>query len=727
MIRPTLSTPTAVFVAGLGLLAHVATPAELSAQRADGAYEGYSSPAKEAQRLFEARLQAAMDTGHARRWSRVLSAQAHVAGTPRQRWTAGYVDSLTGDWGLESRVDSFLVFLPHPVTVSLERTAPAPDELTIVEPKLEVDPATQPAVFPAFNGYSGRGDVSGEVVYVNYGLIEDYELLESLGVSVAGKIAIARYGRSFRGIKAREAEKRGAIGLILYSDPADDGYVQGDVYPGGPFRPEFGVQRGSIHNGRGDPSTPGWPSTFDAERVVEEDMIGIARVPVLPVGYGSAGELLKPLAGADLPDQSWQGGLPFRYHVGPGPARARLVVDTERGDAALRPIYNTIAVLPGSTNPDEWVVVGAHRDAWGPGAIDNVSGTTSVLEMARGFARLAAQGLSPQRTVVFATWDAEEWGLIGSWEWVEQHAEELGARVVAYVNQDAVASGIQFAASAAGVLKAVLRDATRAVADPFGGEPSLYDRWRRQQPEAEGAPPVGDLGGGSDFAGFYNLLGIPAANLGFGGAGGVYHSAYDTYRWMTMFGDPTYAAHVAAARTAGTLVGRLANAQILPYDYAGLGLQLIELIHGLAEDAAMSGEGFEVEGLRGAARYLARVGAAFAIARDSALAAAPDRPWDRVNSMLLRVDRQLTRQAGLVGRPWMRNLVFAADRDNGYGNMPLPSIREALRDLDLPRARAEVADLTGRILGATRALNLALDALEGTHSDVPRDTSAIRP
>ncbi len=672
---------------------------------------GFTPRRVSVQRQYESRIRALIDTAHARQWSRALSAEPHVAGTPRQRWTARYVDSLTRRWGLESRIDSFLVYLPHPLTLVLRRIAPQPQDLTITEPVLEQDPATRGQIFPAFNGYSGRGSAMGEVVYVNYGLIEDYKLLDSLGVSVAGKIAVARYGRSFRGIKAREAEQRGAAGLILFSDPADDGYVRGDVYPEGPFRPEFGVQRGSIKNGRGDPSTPTTPSTWGAPRVPEDEMVGIARIPVLPVGYGTAAELLRDVRGANLPDQDWQGGLPFRYHVGPGPVVAELTVETERGLAAMHAIYNTIAIIPGSTNPDEWVVIGAHRDAWGPGAIDNVSGTASVLEMARAFGLLAAEGSRPRRTIVFATWDAEEWGLIGSWEWVEQHADELSAKVVAYINQDAVASGQTFGASGAGALKKLLRETMAEVPDPFGDHATLYRHWRDQTPDDAEAG-VGDLGGGSDFVGFYNLLGIPAANLGFGGSGGVYHSAYDSYAWMRRFGDPDYRAHRGAAQSAGTLAARLSNADVLPYDHAGLALQILELIADLESDLEDRGWTLDLERLRNAAQTLGRVAAEFQAARDAALAATGQRRWTNVNRSLLRVDKELTRVEGLTDRPWMRNLLFAADRDNGYGNMPLPAIREALRDNDQARMAREVADLAIRLQGAAGALGAALASIE---------------
>ena len=682
---------------------------QLRAQR-DEPYVGYTTSGTERQRTFEARLRGAVDTALLRAWSRTLSAQPHVAGTSRQRWTALFVDSLTRAWGLESRVDSYLVYLPHPISLGLERTSPPPAELIVTEPALAIDPATAGDVFPAFNAYTGRGVAAGEVVYVNHGLIEDYALLDSLGVSVAGKIVVARYGRSYRGIKAREAERHGAAGLVMYSDPVDDGYVRGDVYPEGPFRPERGVQRGSIKNGSGDPSTPAWASTFDARRVREEEMEGIARIPVLPVGYGTASELLRDLRGVDLPDQSWQGGLPFRYHVGPGPVTARLRVETERQTDAYHAAYNTVAIVPGSVHPEKWIVVGAHRDAWGPGAIDNVSGTVSVLAMARAFAGAARDAMRPARTLVFATWDAEEWGLIGSVEWVEHHAAMLSARVVAYVNQDAVASGPNFGASATGALKRLIRETTRDVPNPFA-EGSLYSAWQGADAKA---PSIGDLGGGSDFAGFYNHLGIPAANLGFGGAGGVYHSAYDSYRWMSEFGDPAYLAHAGAARTAGALTARLANATVIPYDYVGTAEQLLELLDEVEATVLERGWDVSLLPLRRAAEAVRASAVAFEERRDDALRANPGADpatWRPANQALLEVERRLTRPSGLVGRPWMRSLLFASDRDNGYGTMPLPAIGEAIRDGDPARAGSEVADMAARVAEAAVTLENARRAL----------------
>lgn len=367
---------------------------------------GYASAREVGQRRLEADVVLHPSADSASAHSRTLSREAHVAGTPAQARTRDYVMTKMKEWGLETELRTYSVWLPHPTSVKVSRVSPAPRDFDLREPALSVDPTSALAQYPTVNGYSGQGDVSGEIVYVNYGLIEDYAFLDSIGVSVKGKIAIARYGRSFRGIKAREAEKHGALGLIIYSDPKDDGFVVGDVYPEGPMRPPTGVQRGSVLNLDGDPSTPGYGSVQGVPRLTESEMT-VPHIPVVPMGYGNAAELLKFLRGHDVP-ASWQGGLPFHYHIGAGPTKARVVVRDDRATNAMKPIYDTFGVIRGSEFPNEIVIVGGHRDGWGPGAADNVSGTVSVLEAARAIAAQAKAGNRPRRTIIFATWDAEE-------------------------------------------------------------------------------------------------------------------------------------------------------------------------------------------------------------------------------------------------------------------------------------------------------------------------------
>src|SRR6267154_6080513 len=522
---------------------------------------GYSPQSAATERATEADVISRPSPASASAHSKFLSFQPHMAGTPAQVRTRDYVVNQMKSWGLETEVRSYSVWMPHPVSTRVWRIAPDPVELNLQEGPIPED--TTSVAFPqvmAFNGYGAAGDVTADVVYVNYGLIEDYAQLDSLGVSVQGKIAIARYGRSFRGIKAREAERHGAVGLIIYSDPQDDGYFRGDVYPAGAMRPPFGIQRGSILNVNGDPTTPGYASLPGARRV-PEDSLPVPHIPVVPMGYGNAQKILGVLGGGALP-QAWQGGLPFRYHAGPGPARVRLLVRREHGARAMHTIWDTFGMIRGTTAPDEWVIVGGHRDAWSPGTADNISGTVTVLEAARAFAQLARQGIRPARTLIFATWDAEEWGLIGSTEWTEQMEDQLRAHAVAYINEDDVTQGLNFGGDGSPSLKHLIRDAAHVGPDP-AGTGSVFDVWVKR---TKGDSGLGNMGGGSDFQGFYHHIGIPAGGIGFGGPGGVYHSMYDSYDWLDRFGDKGYREHQATARFVSILMARLGNAQVAPLD-----------------------------------------------------------------------------------------------------------------------------------------------------------------
>ncbi|HEX5830254.1 MAG TPA: M20/M25/M40 family metallo-hydrolase, partial [Gemmatimonadaceae bacterium] len=668
---------------------------------------GYAPAAAATQRRIEADAVTMPDAARARAHARELGREPHVAGTPAQARTRDYVMAQMRGFGLESAAREYEVWMPHPTSARLWRVAPDSLELPLVEPPVADDRYSALPQYPTVNGYSGTGDVTGEVVYVNYGLVEDYATLDSLGVSVKGRIAVARYGRSFRGIKAREAEAHGAVALIMYSDPQDDGYVRGDVYPAGPMRPPQGVQRGSVYNGEGDPTTPGWPSTKGARRL-PLDSLEVPRIPVVPIGYGHAAELLRGLAGRDIP-QAWQGGLPFRYHVGPGPVRAHLVVQSDTATRAYKPIWNTLATLRGTDFPDEVIVIGAHRDGWGTGAVDNVSGTVSVLEAARALGELARRGERPRRTIVFATWDAEEWGLIGSSEHVEDDSLRLQRSGVAYLNQDVAASGVRFGGGGSPSLRALLRDVARLVPDPDGSG-SVYAAWRRAAGVADSAEPaMGDPGGGSDFVGFYNRLGIPHSDWGFGGPGGIYHSAYDTPRWMETFGDTGYRYHAAAARVAAAMLLRLANADVLPYDYAEYARTLRAAVPALEQRMRRAGADESAAGLTAALDRMEQSARAFAQARDAALAGgSPARPvLARVNQALLGVERALLRPEGLRTRPWLRNVVYAADVDNGYANVVFPTVAEAARAGDAALMRRELADLVARVGRATEALERA--------------------
>ena len=716
---------------------------------------GYSTAAGQRERAAEAGAVRTPQPDRARAHSRFLSAETHVSGTPAQARTRDYVIQQMREMGLDTEVRTYSVFLPHATSARVWRVSPEMRELPTAEPPQPGDSTSTGTQYPAANGYSAAGDVQGEVVYVNYGLIEDYARLDSLGISVRGKIAIARYGRSFRGIKAREAERHGAIALILYSDPEQDGPGTGQAYPNGPMRPGTAIQRGSVYNGTGDPPTPGRPSVRgarrtapvygnaprrDSARVVRPGsapvdprreaarrereaerpaplVLSIPSIPVVAIGYDNAAELLRGLGGREVP-QGWQGALPFRYRVGAGPVVARVAVETDaRTPQAYKDIWNTLGTIRGSEFPDELVVVGAHRDGWGPGAADNVSGTVAVLEAARAVAEQVRAGNRPRRTIVFATWDAEEWGLIGSTEFVEEDSVRLSRGAAAYFNVDVAATGPNFGGSGSPSLRGLLRDVARTVPDPSGAG-TVYEVWRRTANLAADSlePAMGDPGGGSDFAGFYNHLGIPHVDWGFSGRYGVYHSQYDSFNWMTRFGDPDFRRHTAAAQVGAAMVMRMANADVLPYDYAEFARTMRRYLPAL--DSTFRARGYtalNTDVLRGAIDRMERAGSGFASARDEVLAArAPDRrTLERTNASLRRVERALTRRQGLRTRPWFRSLIYAADENNGYSNVVFPSVQEAIRADDRRLAERELADLATRFLAASDALLNARDILTG--------------
>jgi N-acetylated-alpha-linked acidic dipeptidase len=677
---------------------------------------GYSPAAATRERAAEASALRHPAPDSAAAHSRALAREPHVAGTDAQARTRDYVIAQMRRYGLETESRAYEVYLPHATRVRAWRLAATTGgdttELDLAEGAVPGDTTSYLPQYPTVNGYSAPGDVTAEVVYVNYGLIEDYARLDSSGVSVRGKVVIARYGRSFRGIKAREAERHGAVALIIYSDPADDGFARGDVYPEGPMRPPQGVQRGSVFNGNGDPSTPGYASVQRARRV-SKDSMRVPRIPVIPMSYGNAAELLREVRGAKLPAQTWQGGLPFRYHVGPGPVRARVQVATDEATRAYKTIWNTFGTIRGTDFPDELVLIGGHRDGWGAGAADNVSGTVSVLEAARALGAEARAGRRPRRTLVFATWDAEEWGLIGSTEYVEQDAARLTRGAVAYLNQDVAAQGAQFGAGGSPSLRPVVRSVARLVEDPETRR-SVYDAWRaRERTPADSEPAFGDPGGGSDFAPFYNHLGIPIADWGFGGSGGVYHSAYDSYAWISKFGDPGFRYHAAAARVGTALVLRIANADVLPYDYVEFARTMRAYLAPIDSSARARGlAGVSTTPIAGALDRLEQGARRFAERRDAALQRElPRATLQRANAALLQVERALARPEGLRTRPWNRNLIYAADEDNGYANIPLPSVNEAVRSGNATLVQQEIVDLAGRFDQATQALARAEAAL----------------
>ena len=679
---------------------------------------GYTAPSGAAQRAAEQAAIARPDPARAREFSRALSDGPHVSGTPGQAKTRDYVIQQMKAMGLQTEVREYQIWMPHPVTIEVWANGQA---LDLHEGPVAGDAtsAKYPEALP-INGYGGSGDALGEVVFVNYGLVEDYATLDSLGVSVKGRVAVARYGRSFRGIKAREAEKHGAVALLIYSDPQDDGFVQGDVYPEGPWRPAQGIQRGSVMNGAGDPSTPGYASKAGVKRIPLNDM-PVPHIPVVPIGYGNAAKVLEGVRGTAIP-RGWQGGMAFRYHVGPGPSMARVRVTTDtaedtgrgRGSGAFKAIWDTFGVVKGTEYPDEVVVIGGHRDAWGPGAGDNVSGTVSVMESARAVADQMKAGWKPRRTLLFATWDAEEWGIIGSTEYVEDDSLRLQKGGVAYFNQDGAGGGPAFGGGGSPSLRGMLRDVTKTIMHPDQPTKSMYQMWREQSKVAAGLEPaMGDPGGGSDFAPFYNHLGIPTSDWGMGGfGGGNYHSLYDSFEWISRFGDSTFKYHAAQARVSTAMMMRIANADVLPYDYAEFGRTMRPYVAPVDKAVAAKGWTLNSAPLTAAIAAMEAAGTAFNAVRDSVLAATPGKgAAARANAALMQVERALTRPEGLRTRPWYRSLIYVADENNGYSNMVFPSVNEAIRAGDRALAQRELDDLVMRFGRATGFVDAARAAL----------------
>jgi N-acetylated-alpha-linked acidic dipeptidase len=691
----------------------VAAIAPLGAQQLP-TMPGYSPAAAYAQRQLQQAAIGGPVAARAQANAAALSREPHVAGTPAQKRTADYVIAQMKAMGLQTELRAYDVWLPHATSVRITRLGRDTVELDLQEPPIPGDAATQGGQYPTVNGSSAAGVGEGDVVFVNFGLIEDYATLDSLGVSVQGKVVLARYGRSFRGIKAREAEKRGAVALLIYTDPLDDGFVTGDVYPEGPMRPLQGVQRGSVFNGQGDPLTPGYASTPGAPRLTL-DQTALPRIPVVPISAANAQIILAGVRGTEIP-RNWQGGMPLRYHVGPGPAKLRVEVTTDAATNGTKTIYNTLGYLRGSEFPEQYVYIGAHRDSWGPGAADNISGTVSVLEAAHALADLAKKGQRPKRTVVFATWDAEEWGLMGSTEYVEDDSLRLKRGAVAYLNQDVSAQGSQFGGGGTPSMRAILRDIVKSVPDPKG-RGSVYEAWRLTSGTRVDSlePAMGDPGGGSDFAGFYNHFGIPTADWGFGGPSGIYHSAYDTHAWMERFGDPGFLYHAAAGRIGAAFALRLANAEVLPYDYAEFAQTMRRYLAPVERGLTQKGwNTAPVQTLADAITTLETAAKAFATTRDAALSGRVSKAQSSAaNAALLTVERAFARDRGLKSRPWYRTLIYASDVDNGYSSMVFPGVNEAIRYGTEAETRAEIEDLVARFEAAAKALDAARVALGG--------------
>ena len=689
-------------------------------------------PSRAAQQVgFERAFRGVPTPEAAREDLRNLTKVPRVAGTPGDYSAACYVLEAFRKAGLDAEIVEYRVLLPMPVGVRVDlvepfkRSGPTHEGIGTKEGK-------DRRVVLGFNAYSPSGDVTAPVVYANYGLPEDYRRLEQAGINVAGKLVIVRYGKCFRGVKAYVAEEHHVAGLLIYSGPAEDGYNRGEVYPNGPWRPSTAIQRGSIlymTKYAGDPLTPGLPATKDAKRLAMQDAVTLPHVPTVPLSQEDAAPILRNLGGQQVP-QEWQGGFPFSYHFGPGPAKVHL---TLKMDFALRPIWNVVGRIKGEFQPDKWVILGNHRDAWTYGAVDPLSGTASLLAVARGLGRLEQQGWRPARTIILASWDAEEFGLLGSTEWAEEHADELGRGAVAYLNTDVAVGGNHFAASSVPSLRGLLREVTQEVVDPKTEKP-LYNVWLEESGKsrnAKDAAPVvpvpgghssvegvniGELGSGSDYVPFLQHLGVSSLDFGFGGPYGVYHSIYDNFFWMEHFGDPTYKYSVVAAQIFGTLALRLADADILPFDYEEYGRAFQGYLDGLERETAGGKpveSGLSFGPIRAAAvRFTDTARSLNEKIKDAnekgTLAA--DK-LATLNQALMRVERSFLLEPGLPGRTWFRHAFYAPGVYTGYSAVVMPGVREALERNDAQAAAEQLEKVRAAIERGTQVLNQALAAV----------------
>lgn len=702
---------------------------------------GYSPAHSQAEHQWESRFKAIPEAANIGGYDQYLSAWPHNAGTERDHENAQWILNKFKHWGWDAHIETFYVLLPWPKDRLVEMVSPTVFKAGLEEPPVAGDPTSgqQKDQLPTYNMYSADGDVTAPLVYVNYGTEADYQELARMGISVKGAIVIARYGQVWRGLKPKLAGEHGAVGCLIYSDPRDDGYWQGDVFPKGPWRPGKGVQRGSVMDMiiyPGDPLTPGWGATKDAKRLPLKDAKTITKIPVLPLSYADAQPLLAALSGPVAPE-NWRGALPITYHVGPGPAKVHLKVISDWG---IRPIDDVIAKIPGAIEPDEWVIRGNHHDAWVNGAQDPLSGLSAELEEARALGELMKTGWKPARTIIYCAWDGEEPALLGSTEWAEEHAAELQQHAVAYINSDSNGRGY-LAASGSPALQAFIDGVAGGIQDPEKGisvEKRLYLRRiataktdvERAKLRKEAELQIGVLGSGSDYSAFIDHLGVPSLDLGYDGEdeGGIYHSIYDDYDWFSRFGDPGFLYGKTLAQTAGVAVMRLADADLLPFNFEDLANatavyvkqlrmdvnnernrireQDLEVADGVYEAAAAPRQPrvlpkietpppfLNFAPLENALANLQRSAKSYRAALDRAgagggapLAAAS---LDSVNQMLMGSERGLTLPAGLPNRPWYKNELYAPGLYLGYGAQTLPAIHEEVEQKDWPQADAQI-------------------------------------
>lgn len=710
---------------------------------ADPPMLGFSSASAAKERALEAQFDSSLKRDDLRDWMKRLSARPHHLGSAYDHDNALFIAALFKEWGYDTHIEEFRVLFPTPKRRLVELIAPEHFTAKLVEPPVPGDATSgqQSEQLPVYNAYSIDGDVTGDLVYANYGIPADYEILERHGVDVKGKIVITRYGGSWRGIKPKVAAEHGAIGCLIYSDPRDDGYGPGDVYPKGAYRNENGAQRGSVMDmpvHPGDPLTPGIGATADAKRIDRKDAEVITKIPVLPISYSDALPLLRALGGPVAPPD-WRGALPITYHIGPGPSRVHLALEFNWN---MVPAYDVIARMAGSQYPDEWIMRGNHHDAWVNGASDPLSGQVAQLEEAKAISELAKSGWRPKRTIQFAAWDGEEEGLIGSTEWAETHAGELRDKGVVYINSDTNSRGF-LEAEGSHTLERLVTQVARDVPDPERNVSVLARMRAREATLATNAEArkeahehelirLGALGSGSDYTPFLQHTGIAALNIGYGGegGGGSYHSVYDSFDHYIRFGDPTFDYGLAQAKTTGRLVLRLANADVLPFElttfadtlsrYLDELTKLAEttrheiedrnrLVHDRAYELAadptktfVAPKAEEIEPylnfapLQNAVAHLKRSAQEF----DRAAAAVPADAAARhaaVDHALMHIEQSLLRPEGLPRRPWFRHQIYAPGFYTGYGVKTVPGVREAIEQKQWSDANAQI-EIVARVI-----------------------------
>jgi N-acetylated-alpha-linked acidic dipeptidase len=751
-----LAFPTLAALGGLTLL-----PVRFAPEPAP--LRGFTAATSRVERGWEARFDSIPNPARLRANLKLLSARPHHVGSPYDQQNAEWILAQYTSWGWDAHIETFDVLFPTPKQRLVEMVAPTHYTARLQEPAVPEDPTSNQTAeqLPTYNAYSADGDVTGPLVFVNYGIPSDYDELERRGISVKGAIVIAKYGGSWRGIKPKVAAEHGAVGCLIYSDPGDDGYADGAVFPKGPMRPAQGVQRGSVEDMPtypGDPLTPGIGATKDAKRLPVDQAPTLTKIPVLPISYGDAQPLLAAMGGPVAPS-AWRGGLPVTYRLGSGPARVHLVV---KSNWDLKTLHDVIAKLPGTTEADQWIIRGNHHDGWVNGAADPLSGQVAELEEARALGALYKQGWRPKRTIIYAAWDGEEPGLLGSTEWAEEHADELEQHAVAYINTDGNGRGF-FRASGSHSLEAFVNEVAKDVTDPEA-HVSVWKRAKAQQAvrAAEGGGRGGAggganadiriaaLGSGSDYTPFLQHLGIASLNLGFGGEdqSGIYHSIYDDFYWYTHFSDTSFVYGRALAQTAGRMVMRLADADVLPFVYTNLAQTVerytselqqlrdqrareIEATNRAIKDGDFAAVNdpenptaapavkvpppqFNFAPLLNAVDTLNAAAARFERAyhqwdRDADTAAAARRS---VNEQLLKSERDLTSPDGLPKRSWYKHLLYAPGFYTGYGVKTMPGAREAIEQGEWGNVNAQISRIADALSAEARLVNDAASALE---------------